>query len=198
MSHRSRTKTNSTLFWSVLALSACDTDATPTRPKELAAEDGGASAPDEQEVASQCARGHLEADFMAGPLMGPGVVDGALDAAEYVLSTTYLELRQEPGAQRRFGELMGPIMADLMKRDGLVAVALGTSQECGTARTLSIWRDDVAMMGFVVGDAHRAAMGAVREVSRGGSLVTHWLGDQRDATWATAAQRAGDETGPFY
>jgi hypothetical protein len=186
---------NATLLWSVFALSACDTDTTPTPPNELAAEDAGASA---SEGTSQCARGHLEADFTAGPLMGPGVVDGALVAAEYMLSTTYLELRQEPDAQRRFGELMGPIMADLMKREGLVAVALGTSQECGTARTLSIWRDDVAMMSFVVGDAHSAAMAAVREVSRGGSLVTHWLGDQRDATWATAAQRAGDENGPFY
>jgi hypothetical protein len=197
MNHRSRANMNSTLLWSVLALIACETDATPTTPTEPATEDAGAAG-SEEEGTTRCARGHLEADFTAGPLMGPGVVDGALVAAEYMLSTTYLELRQEPDAQRRFGALMGPIMADLMKREGLVAVALGTSQECGTARTLSIWRDDVAMMSFVVGDAHRAAMGAVREVSRGGSLVTHWLGDQGDATWATAAQRAGDENGPFY
>ena len=139
MNHRPQTKMKAMLLWPLLALSACDTDETPPRPNEPTGERAGAEVGEGS--SAECTRGLLEPDFRAGPLQGPGVVDGALAAGEYVLSTTYLELRQEPESQRKFGELMGPIMADLMKREGVVAIALGTSEQCGSARTLSIWRD---------------------------------------------------------
>ncbi|MEY4511492.1 MAG: hypothetical protein RLZZ450_3614, partial [Pseudomonadota bacterium] len=70
---------------------------------------------------ADCSRGTLEQDFGAAPLAGAGVVDGKLRAGNYVISATYLQLRQEPMAQQRFGELMGPILAELQTRPGLLA-----------------------------------------------------------------------------
>ena len=148
--------------------------------------------------ASACTRGTIESDFNATPLDGAGVQDGNLPPGAYVLSTTYLQLRVDPASQQRFGELMGPILADLQTREGLLAFSLGNSAECGSARTLAVWRDDVAMFGFVTGDAHGTAMASIGEVSRGGSIVTHWAGDADEATWAKAADKLGAEDGPFY
>lgn len=180
-----------------LALSACGDDGSPARPdaagaSEPLASDAG-SAPTQE-----CERGALESDLQAAPLAGPGLVNGALPPGRYVFSTTYLRLRPEPAAQQRFGALMEPIMADLMARPGLLAVALGVSAQCGTARTFTVWQDEVAMLDFVTGEAHGAAVAAVGEVSRGGSLVTHWLGEEDDADWSVAARRAAADEGPFY
>lgn len=159
---------------------------------------GATHSPDGGASFAGCSRGALEQDFAAAPLAGAGVVDGKLRAGDYVISATYLQLRQEPAAQQRFGELMGPIMAELQTRPGLVAISLGSSSRCGVARTLSVWQDDIAMFGFVASEAHGAAVSAVREVSRGGSLVTHWAGDAAQATWSAAAEHAAQEDGPFY
>jgi hypothetical protein len=146
----------------------------------------------------ECTRGTLEADFEGAPLAGPAVKDGKLEPGEYVISSTYLRLRQDGPSQARFGELMGPIMADLQARDGLQALAFGNSRSCGVARTLSVWRDDIAMLGFVGSEAHGAAITSVTEVSRGGSLVTHWSGDETQAEWQTAVEHVGADEGPLY
>jgi hypothetical protein len=146
----------------------------------------------------ECSRGIIEPDLESAPLAGSAVADGVLKPGSYLYSTTYLQLRQEPKAQQRFGELMQGILAELQTRPGLLAISLGTSRSCGIARTLSVWQDDVAMLGFVTSAAHSAAIGSVTEVSRGGSLVTHWSGDASDATWQSAAEHAIAEDGPFY
>ena len=78
-------------------------------------------------TAAECERGKLEADFQGGPLAGPNVRDGALIAGEYIISSTFLQLRAEPETRQHFGELMQPIMADLMTRDGLLALSFGDS-----------------------------------------------------------------------
>jgi hypothetical protein len=145
-----------------------------------------------------CSRGTLEPDFESAPLAGPAVVEGALPPGDYLISTTYLQLRQEPEAQRRFGQLMQPIMAELAARPGLLAISVGSSRACGVARTLSVWQDDIAMLGFVGSAAHGAAVASVQEVSRGGSLVTHWAGNETQASWPAAAEHAGRDEGPFY
>ena len=100
--------------------------------------------------------------------------------------------------QGRFQELVEPIATDLASRDGLVGLSTGGSPGCGTARTLAVWRDDAAMFAFVTGEAHSAAMAAIDELSRGGSVVTHWLGDQTSATWENAAEQLAAEDGPTY
>ena len=183
-----------------MMLSACGSDADPglgpladAATQDMPAGDAGVDEPLEG-----CERGTLEDDFGAQPLMGPGVVNGALEPGSYLFSTTYLRLRREPAAQMRFGQLMEPILADLMSRDGLVAFSLGGSDACGVARTLTVWRDDSAMLGFVTSAAHGAAVRSVSEVSRGGSLVTHWAGSEGEGSWQRAANKAGLDDGPFY
>lgn len=191
------------LFLSTAACEDGSDDPIAAEPSGASAPDGG-SVPDASRVAdsgnpfADCSRGTLEQDFGAAPLAGVGVVDGKLRAGSYVISATYLQLRQDPAAQQRFGELMGPIMADLQTRKGLVAISLGTSSRCGVARTLSVWEDDIAMFGFVASEAHGAAVSSVKQVSRGGSLVTHWTGDAAQATWSAAAEHAGQDDGPLY
>ena len=67
---------------------------------------------------------------------------------------------------------------------------------CGTARTLAVWRDAAAMMAFVTGPAHAAAIAGVPTISRGGSLVTHFADDGSGANWAHAATVIGTVNGP--
>jgi hypothetical protein len=158
----------------------------------------GADASPAPSATDPCQRGTLEADFMGSPLAGPGVTNGVLAPGRYVFSSTYLRLRPEPAAQMRFGQFMGPISADLRTRAGLVAYSAGTSASCGTARTLTVWRDEMAMYDFVSSPAHGAAVMGVAEVSRGGSVVTHWSGAATEATWAAGARQVAAITGPTY
>lgn len=185
----------------IQACTSNDSDAasaTRVQPAEAASPTAGSGAAAEPSAAdpSGCARGAIESDMGSSPLAGPAVKDGALAPGQYVISSTYLRLK--PEGQARFDELLGPIMADLASRDGLVALSLGGSPQCGTARTLAVWRDDIAMFSFVTGDAHSAAVRAIGEVSRGGSVVTHWSGDQNSATWQAAAEHLAADDGPQY
>jgi hypothetical protein len=148
-----------------------------------------------------CRADALEPDFETfGPLAGPAVdpASGALRPGAYVISTTYLRLRSEPAAQAKFGELMEGIRPALFSADGLLAVQLGASAMCGTARTLGVWRDEAAMYEFVVGPAHEAAILSVGQVSRGGSIVMHRAGDDKGATFPAAIQMLANHPGPQY
>jgi hypothetical protein len=153
-----------------------------------------------------CSRGALEADLeMPGPLAGPGVdpATGTLkpppSGSAYMVSTTYLDLDQSQEAQARFGELMGPIQESLAMQAGLVALQVGSSKACGTARTLSIWASQQGMYDFVLGPAHTEAMNSIGEISRGGSIVAHWEASSPDAvSWDEAAKQLGALNGPFY
>jgi quinol monooxygenase YgiN len=161
---------------------------------------------------AMCGRGTLEADLMGAdqmgnpiPLiwMGPGVdpETGELvdDGGTYVVSSTYLAMKPDPGAQMAFGEVTPPLVPDLLGNPGVVAFQLGTSNTCASARTLTVWRDEAAMMTFVAGDAHMAAIGRVAEISRGGSVVTHWTGASvADISWENAIERVMADEGPFY
>ena len=166
----------------------------------------GASQPDDLTVAgtdappgaAACERFKLEPDFVGAPLAGPSVQGGELMDGDYIISSTYLQLRAEPEVRQKFGELMQPIMADLMSRDGLLALSFGDSKQCGTARTLAVWRDDVAMFSFVTGEAHSRAAQSIDALSRGGSVVMHWNGEKSSASWASAMNYLAEAEGPFY
>ncbi len=150
-----------------------------------------------------CVRGALESDIAYLPRTGPKVdATGTLmppPADGYVVSSTFLRLRPGDEAARRFGELFGPIAAQLQTQPGLEALQLATSAGCQTARTLSVWASPDAMYDFVVSDTHYAAVRAVSEVSRGGSVVVHWTARKVDqASWDEATQRLTDAQGPFY
>lgn len=140
----------------------------------------------------------IEPDFAAAPLMGPNVRGDQLMPGQYIVSSTYLQLRTDPETRQKFGELMGPIMADLTTRDGLVALSFGDSKQCGTARTLAVWRDEEAMYGFVAGEAHLRAVQAIGQLSRGGSVVMHWTGDESTVSWSSAMNYLAEAEGPFY
>lgn len=154
--------------------------------------------PEEEDPFANCTRDSMEADLQASPLAGSAVrADGTLTPGQYIVSSTYLRLRPGEG-QARFGQLMGPILESLQAQEGLVALQLGTSERCGTARTLSVWKDEAAMYVFVAGSAHQAAVNAVEAVSRGGSIVTHWADDERGVSWEKAARQLAADPGPFY
>jgi len=138
------------------------------------------------------------------PLSGPGVdpETGELKpppAAGYIVSSTYLRLKSKPGEFQRFGELMGPIQQALAEQPGLLALQLSTSDSCSSARTLAVWESADAMYEFVTSPAHMAAVDAVGEVSRGGSIVTSWRASQTgEATWDEAVRKLDADNGPFY
>lgn len=155
-------------------------------------------------VDPSCTRGSLEADFaVSAPMSGRAVgADGALApppaGTKYVLSSTYLRLQKGERVAKRFRELMAPINAALATHDGLMAIQFAFSEKCTVARTLSVWRDEAAMYKFVGTQAHSAAVSEVSDVSRGGSVVTHWLGTEAEATWDVARARLGADDGPQY
>jgi quinol monooxygenase YgiN len=177
----------------LLSLSACGDEEVPPAVIQEPREDPRV------DPLADCTRDRMEADLQASPLAGSAVrEDGTLAPGRYIVSSTYLKLRPEPQALARFQELMGPISQSLRAQEGLVALRLASSERCGTARTLSVWKDEAAMYVFVTGSAHQAAVTSVREVSRGGSIVTHWEDDERGASWEQAALRLAVDPGPFY
>lgn len=157
------------------------------------ADDGGSQ---DQNDLQSC----VEDDFQAQPLAGRGYdpeqgLVGPLQDS-YIASTTLILLNPDEGA--RFQELIGPLTADLQAREGLIALSLGGSQKCGTARTLAVWTSEQAMSDFVLGDAHVAAMAEFSVVGLNGA-VTHWevAADEIPMSWDQARSKIA-EVGAIY
>lgn len=178
--------TTSTLFFGLALVSGCG--------------DPAGATPD----LGGCSRGAIEPDFGSMPLRGPGLDPATArlrppPAGRFLVSSTYLAMPTTAAARARFGELMAPIGERLAGQRGLLAYSLGASDRCYTARTLTVWESEEAMLDFVVSPAHSTAMAAVSEVSRGQSLVDHW--EERDAdqiTWASVAQHLAGSTRRLY
>jgi hypothetical protein len=142
----------------------------------------------------------VEDDFMAEPLAGAGYnpEQGLVGPQQdtYIASTTFLILDPDQGA--RFQALVGPISADLQTREGLIAVAFGQSQKCGTVRTMAVWASEQAMSDFVLGDAHLAAMSEGSVVGLNGA-VTHWevAAGEIPMSWDLARSKIA-EVGALY
>ena len=151
---------------------------------------------------SGCGRSDLEADFKTTALSGSAVDGGFLvppaAGTQYLISSTYLQLRKGEVTQNRFNEVMKPISEALPTQDGLLAIQFAVSERCGVARTMVVWRDQPAMYKFVTGAAHQKAINAVGDVSRGGSVVTHWVGTEADFNWNTVRAKFALHTGPEY
>jgi len=123
----------------------------------------------------------------------------ALPAGQYIVSTTYLRLPHTRSALKRFRELTNPMEEDLRANVGLARVTTRLASSCNTARTMSAWKSEVDMYRFVASPSHAKAMAAVRELSRGNSVTTHWSADASGATWEKATQMlAADTDGPIY
>lgn len=200
----------------LLALPACSTlNACSASSSAPPTPDGGSGAQDAAAPAlAECRADVVQKDLMSqspegadkppvapywfGPSVDrasgkPNVPPGAL------VATTYLQLRADANAQQKFGELSGPVAATLMTPDGPLAAMLSFSPGCGIARTISVWKDESSLMRFVSSDAHGKAVAAVSQVSRGGSITTHWVADGATTLgWETAAARFENHQGPEY
>jgi heme-degrading monooxygenase HmoA len=183
---------------------AATSDPAPNDADQLPQEDGASADTGQGAGATACRKDLLEPDFGSNmPLTGPGVdpSTGTLLPRDepFIVATTYLALKSEPDAQEKFMQVLGPINEDLASRDGLIAVGLGGSNECGTARTLTVWRDEAAMNDFVFSAAHVVAIGAVALVSRGGSVTMSWAeSDVGRVSWDQAAARLANHQGKVY
>jgi hypothetical protein len=105
---------------------------------------------------------------------------------EAIVATTYLPLQGTEASMAAFDGAMGPIIDELMApAAGLLGLSFLSSAACGDVRTLTVWADEAAMMGFVVGPAHAAAMARTSDISRGGEQTDHWRVDALPAVgWA--------------
>jgi hypothetical protein len=63
---------------------------------------------------------------------------------------------------------------------------------------LVVWKDQASMFAFASGTAHSTAVGNVAAISRGGSVVTHWVAADGGTTWDEAAAKVAAVTGPMY
>ena len=147
----------------------------------------------------QCTREVMEEDMTViddmgnpGPVRwyGPGAdpeTGELLDdgETEFHVSVTYLALR--PENIETFMGLIPGVNQALFSNPGLVAVQLADSQQCATARTLTVWTDEAAMYEFVGSQAHVDAIVAFPEISRGQSTLANFGGVKAsDITWERA------------
>ncbi|MEN0060684.1 MAG: hypothetical protein AAGA48_00970 [Myxococcota bacterium] len=181
---------NSKLSFFVFALlAACETtepiDSTePVDPAEMPVD------------ADPCKATELAGDFgLFDEANGPSTWDVPSDA---IVASTYLRLN--PDNLDVFDTYSGPVIGDLLSgRAGLLYLATGQSMECGVARTLTVWESEEAMMDFVVGKAHIAAIGVTDQVSRGGSITDMWVASELPSVdFAGVAEAFADHDGPVY
>lgn len=148
---------------------------------------------------TKCVRGTLEADLdQSAPFVGPGLVDGALPSGRYLMAATYLQGKPTQQAMSLFQSLVDPITRALPTTDGLIGARFANSSNCLTARTLSVWKDEASMYRFVASPAHAAAMAKTSELSRGGSVTTHWADTEAGATFEKAAEQLEADEGPLH
>jgi hypothetical protein len=72
----------------------------------------------------------------------------------------------------------------------LLAAQFGTSQRCGAGRSLQIWRDEAAMVEYVLSDNHQSVAPLARTHTKGWE-TTHWSGNSAEElpTWADSRAR---------
>ncbi|MBL9110389.1 MAG: hypothetical protein JNM74_14000 [Myxococcales bacterium] len=165
-------------------LSACSSSSPDVDPSSADA------APAEKTYPETCSHETLEADAKLSPFDGAGAKDGALvpSNADFAIAATYLQLRGSPDAAKKFQETMAKINQELAKAEGLVAFRVATSDSCGSARTLSVFKDETAMLKFVTSAAHSQAMTLATSLSRGKSKTTRWTGKLTEVTFEAGAQ----------
>jgi quinol monooxygenase YgiN len=190
---------------SVAACSSAEGDVAAARAPADGTTGGGATAPDiDPPGPAGCKRGVMEADFApVGAMKGPGLdpATGQLGALPKgaLISSTYLAMKLDPAGKSKFAGLLSPILKVVPTQPGLLAYQFGFASACGTARTLTVWKDEAAMLAFVMSPVHTAAMKDTAEVSRGGSVVTTWEPQSpTDATWEKAAEELAATYGPYY
>jgi quinol monooxygenase YgiN len=166
---------NRFVFVSLLALSAC-----------------GLPTPD-----ASCTRSALEPDLGGAGWRGAGLVNGAIPPGNYVISSTYIAMKPTAEAQAGFQEVWTPLEKSLDATDGLIAYQTFGSTQCATARTIAVWRDQMAMFQFVGSPQHTAAIQKSATISRGGGATTHWLDTEAGATLERAVEKLAADQPTF-
>lgn len=146
-----------------------------------------------------CSATALEADSVivigVGSAMGPASWPQLPPTA--VVAQTYLRLQSTAESRTTFDELNNAIIPELTAAPGLMGVSIRSSAACNTARTLTVWQDEAAMMGFVAGPAHSNAIASVGSVSRGGSITVAGALGTTAVDWSLVS-RFGSHDGPVY
>ena len=128
------------------------------------------------------------------PLAGPGYDPqvGLIDPqAKYVVTTT--QALPPPDRVAEFGQLAGAAAMAAAQSPGLVAMGFASEPNCGFQRTLTVWRDEDAMMAFVVSPAHVAAMAAADDVLLTGRTTRFTIAaDQMPLGWDAALAALAD------
>jgi heme-degrading monooxygenase HmoA len=141
-----------------------------------------------KEPASRCAHDVLEPDLSGDAPIGPAVdrATGKLklaDGERYMVSSTYgVPKRASDGAPltQQYLQLIGAVQEQLQREPGLLALWLLQSEQCGSGRTLAVWKSEEQMYDFVTSKAHLDAMSAADEVLQPGYAVTHWEATSAD------------------
>ena len=145
-----------------------------------------------------CEESDFEDDFpLGGPGFDPEVGIIGEPQETYLVATTQIYIR--PEKRPEFMQAAGAVLQALGESEGMVAFGIGSSEACGDSRTLSVWASEEAMVAFVAGDAHAAAMLQAPDLAIQGR-TTHWevtAEELEELDWDVARERVEHVPG-FY
>ena len=160
----------------------------PTGDATTGAVTTGDAPPTVAELAS-CDEVDLEPVFFMGPAFDPetGALLEPLPLPHIVATTAgwHTPEQLEPLSAKT-----EPVIMDVFAHEGLLGASFGLSDACGSARTLSLWRDEASLMLFVFGKVHGDAISTGLQYTTGWE-TTHWTETTRDQppTWEQARAR---------
>lgn len=163
----------------------------------LPACDGDNDPPAEPTVAELAACDESDAEFV--PFMGPafdenGELIAPLPVPHVVATTVGWHI---PEKSELLGEETQPPMMDVFTHDGLLGAAFNWSDRCGSARTITLWKDDASRRKFVYGQVHSTAIMRALKYTRGWE-TTHWTEtvSTRPPTWDDVRARLDERRKP--
>ncbi len=143
-----------------------------------------------------------EFDFAASPWFGPAFdpETGELVAPlepPYVVASTVGWAKTDPESLEQLGDVTQRIIENVYAHEGLLGGTFGSSEACGAARTLTLWRDEEAMLEFSFSGPHLEAI-PLPSATLQSSGTTHWTETESSAppTWPAANARIADDRIP--
>lgn len=148
-----------------------------------------------------CAAPAPEEGAFEGPAWDPEAGLANPTGAPLLLALTELHVRNAPGPGKRFGEHAQAIGEHLYGSQPPIEGFVGGSfRNVGQLQwwTMSVWRDETAMMSFVVSEPHVLAMGELTDVSvRARSTHLEISEDDLPFTWDDALPILEEEPWTF-
>jgi heme-degrading monooxygenase HmoA len=124
-------------------------------------------------VLSSSACFELALPFEGAGFEGGGKLKDDVPEGTYLVSTTWIDLKDTDEAQRRFDALMEPLREQLKTQPGLVGYSLAFKPFSNADyRTLTIWESEEAMLQWVVSDDHVAAIAESGDIGADGAVTT--------------------------